>query len=65
MEVNGFDYFDPKACELVSGGKSKIALFTDETGTMVLSIPFPDDFGCREELQVNASPQAALVAADI
>ena len=42
MEVNGFDYFDPKAGELVSGGKSKIALFTDETGTMVLSIPFPD-----------------------
>lgn len=28
VEVNGFDYFDPKAGELVSGGKSKIAMWS-------------------------------------
>ena len=27
VEVHGFDYFDPKAGELVSGGKSKIAMW--------------------------------------
>ena len=28
VEVHGFDYFDPRAGELVSGGKSKIALWS-------------------------------------
>lgn len=28
VEVNGFDYFDPKVGELVSGGKSKIAMWS-------------------------------------
>ncbi len=31
VEVNGFDYFDPKAGELVSGGKSKIAMWSLDT----------------------------------
>ncbi|MFD1625858.1 site-specific DNA-methyltransferase, partial [Azospirillum griseum] len=28
VEVNGFDYFDPKAGELISGGKNKIAMWS-------------------------------------
>ncbi|MCZ8280003.1 MAG: site-specific DNA-methyltransferase [Acetobacteraceae bacterium] len=28
VEVNGFDYFDPRSGELVSGGKSKIAMWS-------------------------------------
>ncbi len=28
VEVNGFDYFDPKAGDLVSGGKSQIAMWS-------------------------------------
>jgi adenine-specific DNA-methyltransferase len=31
VEVNGFDYFDPKAGELVSGGKGKIAMWLLDT----------------------------------
>lgn len=31
VEVNGFDYFDTKAGELVSGGKSKIAMWSLDT----------------------------------
>ena len=31
VEVNGFDYFEPKAGELVSGGKSKIAMWSLDT----------------------------------
>lgn len=31
VEVNGFDYFDPKAGELVSGGKGKIAMWSLDT----------------------------------
>lgn len=31
VEVHGFDYFDPKAGELVSGGKSKIAMWSLDT----------------------------------
>lgn len=31
VEVNGFDYFDPNAGELVSGGKSKIAMWSLDT----------------------------------
>lgn len=31
VEVNGFDYFDPKAGDLVSGGKSQIAMWSLDT----------------------------------
>ncbi|MCA3286532.1 MAG: site-specific DNA-methyltransferase [Roseomonas sp.] len=31
VEVNGFDYFDPRSGELVSGGKSKIAMWSLDT----------------------------------
>lgn len=31
IEVNGFDYFDPRSGELVSGGKSKIAMWSLDT----------------------------------
>ena len=31
VEVNGFDYFDPKAGELVSGGKKQIAMWSLDT----------------------------------
>lgn len=31
VEVHGFDYFDPKAGELVSGGKSRIAMWSLDT----------------------------------
>lgn len=31
IEVNGFDYFDPKKDELVSGGKKKIAMWSLDT----------------------------------
>ena len=31
VEVNGFDYFDPKKGELISGGKKKIAMWSLDT----------------------------------
>ena len=31
VEVNGFDYFDPRAGDLVSGGKSQIAMWSLDT----------------------------------
>jgi len=31
VEVNGFDYFDPKAGDLVSGGKKQIAMWSIDT----------------------------------
>lgn len=31
VEVNGFDYFDPRAGDLVSGGKKKIAMWSLDT----------------------------------
>lgn len=31
VEVNGFDYFDPKAGDLVSGGKKQIAMWSLDT----------------------------------
>jgi adenine-specific DNA-methyltransferase len=31
VEVNGFDYFDPAAGDLVSGGKKKIAMWSLDT----------------------------------
>lgn len=31
VEVNGFDYFDPKQGELISGGKKKIAMWSLDT----------------------------------
>ena len=31
VEVNGFDYFDPKKAELVSGGKKQIAMWSLDT----------------------------------
>lgn len=46
VEVNGFDYFDPKAGELVSGGKKQIAMWSldvdyDQRSLMPHQVFFP------------------------
>lgn len=46
VEVNGFDYFDPKAGDLVSGGKKQIAMWSldidyDERSLMPHQVFFP------------------------
>jgi len=46
VEVNGFDYFDPKAGDLVSGGKNQIAMWSldvdyDQRSLMPYQVFFP------------------------
>ncbi|WP_205877279.1 hypothetical protein [Leisingera sp. NJS204] len=46
VEVNGFDYFDPKAGDLVSGGKNQIAMWSldvdyDQRSLMPHQVFFP------------------------
>ncbi|MBZ7921736.1 site-specific DNA-methyltransferase [Ensifer adhaerens] len=60
VEVNGFDYFDPKAGDLVSGGKRQIAMWSldidyDQRSLMPHQVFFPmaDDKGGWNRLKTT------------